>query len=969
MHEFHFEGRIPASKSLLNRAHIIRSYNHDIVIAGDSDADDVIYMRKSLDRIQDGREFYMGEGGTSLRFFALRASRERGVFLLNGTERLFQRPQRELYNILEQFGSDVSMLSPQTLQVRSRGWEKPKGQVLTINSQNSSQFASAVILNAWNMAFDLTLDLGETIISEPYFDMTLAMAKYAGLEFERDGNKITIPKMQKPNSVRFEMEPDMSSVASIAVMAALGGRAVFLEMPDKSVQPDERIFDFLRRMGARVERQGTSVVVEKAGRLKPIEVSLQECPDLFPVLSVACAFADGSSKLRGAPQLKHKESDRISSVEKLLTQMGIAFESRTDGLVIHGSPTVAHKEFSFDADHDHRMAMSAGILMRLGWNIHLTGKDSVNKSFPEFWSLLKVGSTLIVGHRGVGKTSFLQRITVEHKFDLDALTEQAAGQPIMDIFKNRGEDVFRQWEQKTLEQQLKKGPANQWICAGAGLRLDQIESPDRILWIRRETDDDGRVFLDRPRLEPMSDALGEFRLRAKMREPFYQRMASEVYTIPEGLKAFDEIENKILFESLNETGGSLTLLPRHRKTIPQWGANLYEFRDDILDLDEIRNLFYKLPESQVLYSVRKQKVVPDYILKSKCWLDFSLDDSYPEKELVEAHASRIILSSHGSIKDALLDFRLYLKFNVKWKMSPLISTYEELKQGHAWWLQDTQNRYFLPRSTDGRWLWYRLWMKGRSFLNFWREGVGAAPDQPTLYQWLATPRAPENFAAVLGAPVHHSWSPAEHRAFFAKYNFPFWPIEVQESEWDRALPFLQELGLRYAAVTSPLKGKALRSSKATPLAEELKSANTLVWEDSAKGWIGENTDLHGLKTASFQLPEGSVAMWGGGGTLHVLAKVFPQASAFSATSGRLRAGSPELHDSPEIVIWAAPRGEGLVWPPDHWKPSVVFDLNYKEDSPGREYALRVKAKYISGSMMFKAQAEQQQDFWQKYLER
>lgn len=968
MHDFHFEGIIPASKSLLNRAHIIRSYNNDIDIIGDSDADDVVYLRKSLDRIQDGREFYLGEGGTSLRFFALRAARERGVFLLNGTERLFQRPQKELSSVLEQLGVDVSQVSPYTMQVRSKGWQKPVGGALKISAGRSSQFASAVILNAWDLTFDLRIEIEGEIASESYLKMTMQLCSQAGLTFEKKGNSILIPKGQKPKRVRFEMEPDLSSVASIAAVAAKLGSAVFSNIPLRSTQADLRIFEYLQSMGAGVQRKGLEITVTKAETLKPLDVSLKDGPDLFPVLAVLCAFADGTSKLHGAPQLRHKESDRIARVAQLLTSMGVRHETFPDGILVHGEPSLSPKEFAFDPDHDHRMAMAAGLLLRSGWNVHIKNKNVVKKSFPEFWALLRAGTTLVVGHRGVGKTSFLNRVKVENKFDLDTLVEQASGQSIYDLFKNRGEEIFRQWEVQTVNQQLQAGPANQWISAGAGLRLDQVEDADRILWIRRETDRDGRVFLDRPRLDPMTDALGEFRQRAKIREPLYQKYSQEVYTIPEGLKAEDEIEKKILFGSLHDTGGAVTLFPPHRKTIPQLGANLYELRDDLLDLDEIRNLFYKLPAERILYSVRKNKAIPSFVLNSNCWIDCSLDVYYPEKDFVTEYAHRLILSSHSSLRDATLDFRIYLKFNVKWKMAPPISSFEELKQGHAWWLQDTQNRYFLPRSTDSRWLWYRLWMKGRSFLNFWREGLGSSPDQPTLYQWLSTPRAPQSFAAVLGAPVHHSWSPAEHRAYFARHGIPFWPIEVAESEWDRAMPFLHELGLRYAAVTSPLKGKALRSSCPSELADELGSVNTLAWDGTKQIWHGENTDLHGLRSAAYQLPAGSMAIWGGGGTLPVLARVFPEASAFSATSGRLRSGSKELNESPEILVWAAPRAAGLVWPPDHWKPQIVFDLNYKEDSPGREYALRIKAKYISGGAMFRAQAEQQQQFWQKYLE-
>ena len=189
---------------------------------------------------------------------------------------------------------------------------------------------------------------------------------------------------------------------------------------------------------------------------------------------------------------------------------------------------------------------------------------------------------------------------------------------------------------------------------------------------------------------------------------------------------------------------------------------------------------------------------------------------------------------------------------------------------------------------------------------------------------------------------------------------------MREEEWKQAFSFLTDLGLRYAAVTSPLKGLAARSSKASIQAKELGSVNTLLWD--AMEWKGENTDLEGLRAAVQGLPAGPIAIWGGGGTLGVLGKVLPEASAYSSTGGHLRQGSKPLASTPTVVVWAAPRGSDLKMPPDNWRPQVVLDLNYKEDSPGREYALRAQAEYRSGEVMFRAQAAAQREWWRKDVE-
>lgn len=969
MTEFRFEGRIPSSKSVLNRALILRSFAPDLSVLGDSDAEDVVFLRKSLGKIEDGKEFYLGDGGTTLRFFALRASRERGTFVLKGSERLFRRPQGALKEILAPLGVDVEMGPGHALTVRSFGWQPPAG-ALKVPTGDSSQFASAVVLNAWGLPFDLELEFDGAIASESYFRMTLEMCRRRGMAFAERPGGLTVLANASPSPGVIDVEPDVSSLFSIAALAALGGRAKFLGVPPDSLQPDMKFVDLFRGMGVPVERDGRILKVDRAPALRAVRADVGDSPDLVPVLSVVCAFAEGTSVLYGAPQLRHKESDRIRSTANLLRAMGVAVVERDDGLEIEGRPSLKPKAFAFDPDKDHRLAFAAGILNRVGWNIRISDADVVRKSFPEFWSLTNAGPHLVVGHRGTGKTALLRRLRDEIGFgrliDLDEEIERRSGQAVFDLFKNRGEEVFRQWELSTLKDVLREAGPHDWIALGAGLRLNEAEKRGEVLWARRDSDRDGRVFLDRPRLDPSTDPLVEFRRRAKAREPAFGLHADRVYTAPEGLEGSDEIESRILSGDLEGTGGVVTLTTAHKRTIPQLGAHLYELRDDLLDVDERHGFFHKLPEEKILYSVRSQKSVPDEVLRSGCLIDWGLDGSYPEKSFVEEHSSRLMVSSHGALKDALLDFRLYAKYPVRFKMSPLIESYDDLKTGHLWWSQDPAHRHFLPRSAEGRWGWYRLWMKGRSAINFWREGVGSSDDQPTLWHWLATPWAPKTFAAVLGSPVHHSWTPTEHRAFFAARGMPVFAIDVREGEWDRALPFLHELGLRFAAVTAPLKGRAFRSGRPTALAADLASVNTLAWDEAAGEWRGHNTDLTGLEEAVSGLPEGPIAVWGGGGTLPVLGRILPGASAFSSTKGHLRKGSKPLTAPPRTLVWAAPRGPDLQWPPDRWKPEIVFDLNYKEDSPGREYALRTKAKYVSGSAMFRAQARAQREFWENF---
>jgi 3-phosphoshikimate 1-carboxyvinyltransferase len=99
-----FIGHVPASKSILNRALILQSFERDLKIYGVSDSDDVVKMKAGIKALKDQAMIDCGEGGTVLRFLALRASREKGRHKLTGSARLINRPQEELVKILSQLG-------------------------------------------------------------------------------------------------------------------------------------------------------------------------------------------------------------------------------------------------------------------------------------------------------------------------------------------------------------------------------------------------------------------------------------------------------------------------------------------------------------------------------------------------------------------------------------------------------------------------------------------------------------------------------------------------------------------------------------------------------------------------------------------------------------------------------------------------------------------------------------------------
>lgn len=389
MAKFSFRGEIPGSKSVFNRALIVKSYFPVLDVKGTSECDDVRYMREGLKEIRQHSHIDCGEGGTTFRFLALRASRQPGIHTLKATERLMQRPQQGLISLLAQLGVNAKIKGSE-LYLVSEGWKRPQTAV-KVDISESSQYASSLILNSWLLNFDLEFELVGEKVSESYFQLTLEMAKSLGLRIQKNPKGYLIPAGQRISKLDWTVEPDLSSAFTMAAAGALAGETVITNFPQQSAQPDYVFLEIFKGMHISSSLEEGRLTVKNSSFLKAIDWNLSQCPDLFPVLAVLCSWAHGVSKLHGAPHLTKKESNRIAKVSDLFNLVGIHHEVRPDGMVIHGQPqqTLVHGKV-FNPDKDHRMVMAAALMKIKGHGISIEEPQAINKSFPEFWSMIGV---------------------------------------------------------------------------------------------------------------------------------------------------------------------------------------------------------------------------------------------------------------------------------------------------------------------------------------------------------------------------------------------------------------------------------------------------------------------------------------------------------------------------------------------------------------------------------------------------
>jgi 3-phosphoshikimate 1-carboxyvinyltransferase len=230
-------------------------------------------------------------------------------------------------------------------------------------------------------------------------DHTERMLSAMGAGIALDGLEVTIRPSARLDPIDIDVPGDFSSSAFFLVLGAMVPGA-WVEIPCVGANPTRTgLVAVLRRMGADVreelrgESSGEPVAdfAVSGTALRATDVLPDEIPGLIdeiPALCVAATRAAGRTRIRGAGELRVKESDRIATLTEALAGLGIPCGQEPDGMWIEG-PAWLRPGRTCDTRGDHRIAMALGVLgAATGVEIRLTDRDCVDVSFPGFWDVL-----------------------------------------------------------------------------------------------------------------------------------------------------------------------------------------------------------------------------------------------------------------------------------------------------------------------------------------------------------------------------------------------------------------------------------------------------------------------------------------------------------------------------------------------------------------------------------------------------
>lgn len=404
--------KVPGDKSISHRALILGAAGRGRQeIDGLADAADVRSTAQALramgcfvESMPDGRTIVLpnslrdefdvdaGNSGTTARLFAGLAAGRATRCRIDGDASLRRRPMQRVTEPLARMGARVVLADGGTLPAVIEG-----GSLHGI--EYALPVASAQVKSALLIA-GLFAE-GDTTVVEPVAtrDHTEIMLAAMGVEVACDGNRITVRGGSRPEGTHVTIPGDISS-AAFFVVAALIRPGSDIHLPFTGINPRRTgVLTVLRSMGAdiaiEVSHEGCEAAADlsvRASELRGVEIDdpalVASIIDEIPVLAVAATQADGVTVIRGAGELRHKESDRIEAVVSNLRAMGARIEASGGAIVIEGPTPLRGAAVRSFGDHRIAMALTVAGLAAEG-RTEIDGADAVAISYPGFYDDLR----------------------------------------------------------------------------------------------------------------------------------------------------------------------------------------------------------------------------------------------------------------------------------------------------------------------------------------------------------------------------------------------------------------------------------------------------------------------------------------------------------------------------------------------------------------------------------------------------
>ena len=405
---------LPGSKSLSNRVLLLAMLSEgETLIENLLDSDDVRRMVDALAKLKISYEedrpnkkirvrgvvgripvveakLFLGNAGTAIRPLTAALTLGHGRFVLDGIERMRERPIQDLLEGLNQLGAHVRSIyntGCPPVEIIADGL---LGGVTELSGAISSQYLSAILLTSPYAKTPVEIRIRDHLVSIPYVEMTIRLMSRFGVNVvvSEDFRNFYINAPQNYQSPEtYFVEGDASSASYFLAGAAItGGSVTVVGCGTESLQGDAQFAKVLEMMGAEVGWQANKITVQGSGNLKGIDVDMNEMPDAAMTLAVTALFAKGTTAIRNIYNWRLKETERLKAVSCELKKLGAFVEEGEDYLIIAPPRELMPAEIStYD---DHRMAMAFSLAACSEVPITILNPTCVNKTFPDYFNQL-----------------------------------------------------------------------------------------------------------------------------------------------------------------------------------------------------------------------------------------------------------------------------------------------------------------------------------------------------------------------------------------------------------------------------------------------------------------------------------------------------------------------------------------------------------------------------------------------------
>ena len=405
--------QVPGSKSITNRALMLAALSDGLcVLSGVLFSDDSRAFLDCLDSlgfevtIEEEKKIVsiLGLGGkipnrnarinvrsagTAARFLTVMLAFAGGDYTLESSEQMKKRPMEPLLSVLRQAGVIIHCLEEEghfPFQIHS---SRIHTSEVAIDTDLSSQFASALIMASVLLKDGLTVKMLGSRTEGSYIKITLEMMKQFGIPVTVEASKCHISYNNTYHINSYEIEPDVSGACYFYAMAPLLNTSVTVKNVHlNSLQGDIQLLKVLEQLGCELEDKNEGICLTSKNSSYPgITVNMKDFSDQTMTLSVLAPFATSPTLIKNIGHIRFQESNRMAAINQELTKLGIRCEisANQEDLCIYPGEI---KPATIETYEDHRMAMAFTLIGLKTGSVQISNPSCCKKTFENYFDII-----------------------------------------------------------------------------------------------------------------------------------------------------------------------------------------------------------------------------------------------------------------------------------------------------------------------------------------------------------------------------------------------------------------------------------------------------------------------------------------------------------------------------------------------------------------------------------------------------